>query len=241
MGEPAADAVLRPRLRALAGGGGGARSARPLPTYDDLLRQARHDPDRRLRVLVVADEVVVHLGFGVLLGEQGWVERYDVASDAMQAREIARRHRVHVVVITGVTGDDAALELTAALTSDAPDVRVLLMGAAAQVTPSAAQEAGAAGLIARGRGAEDLLMSVRMAGMGLTLFEPAQAPPGDVSEREREIIRLIAAGATNREIGDQMYLSPNTVKQHASALYRKLHARNRAEAVQRAQRLGLIA
>ena len=57
--------------------------------------------------------------------------------------------------------------------------------------------------------------------------------------REREILGLIAGGATNREIAATLFLSPHTVKEHTSTLYRKLGARNRADAVQRAQRLGL--
>ena len=57
---------------------------------------------------------------------------------------------------------------------------------------------------------------------------------------ERAVIGEVASGATNAEIGNQLSLSPNTIKQHASALYRKLGARNRPEAVRRAQRLGLI-
>jgi len=61
-----------------------------------------------------------------------------------------------------------------------------------------------------------------------------------MTEREREVLDLIAAGATNREIAERLYLSPDTVKEHASTLYRKLQARNRAEAVQRAQRIGLL-
>ena len=54
------------------------------------------------------------------------------------------------------------------------------------------------------------------------------------------MLALIAGGSTNREIAAQLYLSPHTVKEHTSALYRKLKARNRAEAVQRAQRIGLL-
>ena len=54
------------------------------------------------------------------------------------------------------------------------------------------------------------------------------------------MLALVAAGATNREIAERLYLSPHTVKEHTSSLYRKLEARNRAEAVQRAQRLGLL-
>jgi len=60
-----------------------------------------------------------------------------------------------------------------------------------------------------------------------------------LTERESEILALIAGGATNREIAATLFLSPHTVKEHTSTLYRKLGARNRADAVQRAQRLGL--
>jgi two-component system response regulator DesR len=61
-----------------------------------------------------------------------------------------------------------------------------------------------------------------------------------LSEREREVLELVATGATNSEIGRRLFLSRHTVKEHTSALYRKLEVRNRAEAVQRAQRMGLI-
>jgi two-component system response regulator DesR len=61
-----------------------------------------------------------------------------------------------------------------------------------------------------------------------------------LTDREREILGLIAEGATNREIAAALFLSPHTVKEHTSTLYRKLGARNRADAVQRAQRLGLL-
>ena len=74
------------------------------------------------------------------------------------------------------------------------------------------------------------------------MFRPHEAPGGPpLSDREREVLDLIASGATNREIAGRLYLSPHTVKEHTSSLYRKLAVRNRAEAVQKAQRLGLIA
>jgi two-component system response regulator DesR len=76
----------------------------------------------------------------------------------------------------------------------------------------------------------------------MTMFAPKSDQPEPLlSEREREVLELIAAGYTNKEIAEELYLSPHTVKEHTSALYRKLGARNRAEAVQRAQRIGLLA
>ena len=62
-----------------------------------------------------------------------------------------------------------------------------------------------------------------------------------LTPRERDVLELVARGATNREIAGQLFLSPHTLKEHTSALYRKLGVRNRAEAVQRAERLGLTA
>ena len=76
---------------------------------------------------------------------------------------------------------------------------------------------------------------------GAGRVSPQEQPaPGGLSERERDVLGLIAAGSTNREIARRLYLSPHTVKEHTSALYRKLEVRNRAEAVRRAQHLGLL-
>jgi two-component system response regulator DesR len=83
---------------------------------------------------------------------------------------------------------------------------------------------------------------IRMVGLGMTVFRPDEAPTGPpLTDREREVLDLIAGGSTNREIAEALFLSPHTVKEHTSSLYRKLSVRNRAEAVQKAQRLGLIA
>ena len=109
------------------------------------------------------------------------------------------------------------------------------------MSAAAARAAGASGFVSKDWDADDVIAAVRRVGMGMTMFEPkAQQPEPLLSEREREVLELIAAGSTNREIAQRLYLSPHTVKEHTSALYRKLHARNRAEAVQRAQRIGLL-
>ena len=82
---------------------------------------------------------------------------------------------------------------------------------------------------------------MRDVGYGRTVFPPTDASPAPrLTQREQEVLDLIARGATNREIAATLFLSPHTVKEHSSSLYRKLDARNRAEAVVRAQRLGLL-
>lgn len=234
------DTMRWPRLRALAGGAGVADDHR-LTVPDEVLEELRWGPQRALRILVVAQEEIVHWGFRGLLGAQPWLERYDAAFDPAQALDAARRLAPHVVIIEVRSGDASGLALSAGLRRREPDVRVLLMSLGEGVSPRLARAAGAVGVISRSWGIADLLASIQLAAIGRTVFEEPPAPTGDVSDRERDIIRLIAGGATNQEIGDALHLSPNTVKQHASVLYRKLDVRNRAEAVQRAQRLGLIA
>ena len=109
------------------------------------------------------------------------------------------------------------------------------------MSPAAARAAGASGFVSKDWDAREVARAVRMVGVGMTVFEPtAEQPAPMLSEREREVLDLIAAGSTNREIAEQLFLSPHTVKEHTSAVYRKLQARNRAEAVQRAQRIGLL-
>jgi two-component system response regulator DesR len=109
------------------------------------------------------------------------------------------------------------------------------------MSAAAARAAGASGFVSKDWDAAEVARAVRLVGLGMTLFPPKSDQPAPLlTEREREVLDLIAAGSTNREIAERLYLSPDTVKEHASALYRKLQARNRAEAVQRAQRIGLL-
>jgi DNA-binding NarL/FixJ family response regulator len=202
---------------------------------------AKADSERRLRVLVVDDHDVVHWGFRLLLGEQSWVERCVAARNATEALEMTRRYRPHVALVDLFVGDESGADITESIRSSSPETRVLLISGAGRISPHAAKAAGASGFVSKDWGAHDVAMAVRMVGLGMTMFPPqAEQPSTLLSEREREVLALIATGSTNREIAEQLYLSPHTVKEHTSTLYRKLKARNRAEAVQRAQRVGLL-
>jgi DNA-binding NarL/FixJ family response regulator len=197
--------------------------------------------DRRLRVLVVDDHDVVHWGFRQLLGEQAWVERCVAARNASEALEHTRRYRPHVALVDLFVGNESGVDICESIRRDSPDTRVLLISGAGRISPQAAKAAGASGFVSKDWDAHDVAMAVRMVGLGMTMFPPQSEQPSTLlSEREQEVLRLIAGGSTNREIAAQLYLSPHTVKEHTSALYRKLKARNRAEAVQRAQRIGLL-
>jgi DNA-binding NarL/FixJ family response regulator len=195
---------------------------------------------RRLRVLVVDDHDVVHWGFRLLLAGQPWVERCLAARTAQEALAIAARLAPDVALVDLFLSGQSGAELSRALREVSPATRVLLISGAGRMAPAAARAAGASGFVAKDQGAAEVLAAVRAVAAGRQAF-PAGGERGPaLTEREREVLGLIAAGATNREIAQALYLSPHTVKEHTSALYRKLGARNRAEAVRRAQRTGLL-
>ena len=138
-------------------------------------------------------------------------------------------------------GQESGAEICERLRAEPSPPNVLLISGAGRINPNAARAAGASGFISKDWPAADIAGAVRMVGLGMTVFRPQEAPGGPpLTEREREVLDLIAGGSTNREIAEQLFLSPHTVKEHSSSLYRKLSVRNRAEAVQKAQRLGLI-
>jgi DNA-binding NarL/FixJ family response regulator len=202
----------------------------------------RVSPDRNLRVLVVDDHDVVHWGFRLLLTEQPWVERCLAASSVDEAMEMARRYEPHVSLVDLFLGEGSGAELCEAIRRVSPSTRVLLISGVGWISPQAAKAAGASGFVSKDSSAHDVAMAVRMVGKGMTVFAPrSEQPPAPLSDREREVLSLMASGATNKEIAERLFLSPHTVKEHTSALYRKLKVRNRAEAVRRAERLGLTA
>jgi DNA-binding NarL/FixJ family response regulator len=205
-------------------------------------RIASGTSDRKLRVLVVDDHEVVHWGLRLMLGEQPWVERCLSARNGQEAMALLTRYQPHVALVDLFVGQESGAEICERLRAESPNTNVLLISGAGRINPNAARAAGASGFISKDWPAADIAGAVRMVGLGMTVFRPSESTAGNpkLTEREREVLDWIGSGATNREIAEQLFLSPHTVKEHTSSLYRKLAVRNRAEAVQKAQRLGLI-
>lgn len=193
-----------------------------------------------LEVLVVDDHDVVHWGFKLLLSKQPWVGACESVSSGSEALAYVRNNRVDVALVDLFLGSESGAELCEEIHQISPGTGVLLISGAGTISPTAAKAAGAAGFVSKTWRAADVAMAVRMVARGMTVFEPTgEATVPELSAREREVLGLIAGGATNREIAELLYLSPHTIKDHTSSLYRKLNVRNRAEAARRAEQLGL--
>jgi DNA-binding NarL/FixJ family response regulator len=201
----------------------------------------RSTEQRQLRVLVVDDHEVIHWGLRVMLTHESWVQRYLATDDADKAIELARRYEPHVALVDVCLGEASGTDLCTRLSSASPITRVLLMSGIGRITSTTARSVGAYGFVPKNWSVRDLAGAARMVGLGMTVFAPTEhTSPNTLSNREWEVLRLIAEGATNKEIATELYLSPHTVKDHTRTLYRRLGARNRADAIQRAQRMGLL-
>jgi DNA-binding NarL/FixJ family response regulator len=197
--------------------------------------------ERRLRVLIVDDHEVVHWGFRLMLGEQPWVERCVSARNSEEAVTLARRYEPHVALVDLFVGQESGAEICERLREISPQTNVLMISGAGRISPNAARAAGAAGFISKDWPAADIAGAVRMVGLGMTVFRPHEAPQGPpLSDREREVLVLVARGLSNAEIAELLVLSPHTVHRHVANLRRKLRQPSRAAAVAEAARLGLL-
>lgn len=197
------------------------------------------DGARAIRVLVVDREELVQWGFRVLLDQQAWSQRCYAALDGERALDVAAQVQPHVVLLDVNMADVEPETFARELSRVSPRSRTLLLTGAEAMSASTVRAFGADGFVSRRWAARDLLATVRVAGSGAEIVLHSSESTL-LSVRQQEILGLIADGATNVEIAHRLYLSRHTVKQHTSALYRKLNVRNRTHAVQAARRQGLI-
>jgi DNA-binding NarL/FixJ family response regulator len=207
-----------------------------------------------LRVLVADDHPVFRGGMRQLLDTQPMLTCVAEAATGAEAIELARALRPAVAVLDlhmpGVNGVDAARVIT----REAPDIGVLMLTMLDDdESVFAAMRAGARGYLLKGAGPAEVVHAIHAVGSGAAVFGPSIAQRvldffatptstdafADLTNREREILGMLADGHPNGRIAERLHLSPKTVRNHVSSIFTKLHVADRAEAMLRARRAGL--
>ena len=202
-----------------------------------------------LRVLVVDDHELVRMGLRTLLSGAADIAVVAEAASAVEAVAMARECAPNVVLMDVRLPDGSGVEACREIRSLVPGAHVLMLTSFADDDAVfSAIMAGASGYLLKQARADSLLDAIRAVGRGGSLLDPvvaqkvlerirssAAAQPRDsklaaLSDQERKILPLIAEGRTNREIGDELYLSEHTVKAYVSDLLSKLALRRRSEA-----------
>ncbi|MFF1747243.1 response regulator [Streptomyces mirabilis] len=201
----------------------------------------------RTRVLIADDQEMVRTGFRLILSTQPDLEVIGEAADGAECVELARRLRPDVCLVDIRMPKLDGLEVTRALAGPGitDPLRVVVVTTFAQDDYAyTALRNGACGFLLKDAASSLLIEAVRSAARGDALVSPAvtvrllkhlagqqlaSAAPHPLSERERDVVRLVAVGRTNQEICDQLYLSLGTVKTHLANVKDKLSVRNRVE------------
>jgi two-component system response regulator DesR len=191
-----------------------------------------------VRVLVVSDWDAMCLGFRALLISRSWVERCVSAGDLTGAVDLATRYSPHIVVLDPAIADGTGWRAATALTDAAPEARLIVLTTGA-ISVATARSYGASALLPKRARLEEIARVVRQVAAGKSSLKQNNVGQSGLSPRECDVLALIANGRTNREIATHLVLSRETVKQHATAIYRKLGVRNRTEASGRANELGI--
>lgn len=211
-----------------------------------------------IRVLLVDDHAIVREGLRLVLSAEPTIEVIGEAEDGRQALDLAEKMRPDVVVMDIAMPNLNGLEATRQIRRRIPEVQVVILTMHENRLYSLEiAKAGAAGCVLKRSMGKELVTAIQAAARGESYFSPAIAAavlddyrrlashptPEEVqplTEREREILQLIAEGQTNREIADLLTLSIKTVQAHRANIMEKLDAHDRTELVKYAIRTGMI-
>jgi len=208
-----------------------------------------------IRVLIVDDHAVVRSGLKLLLEAEDDIEPVGEAGNAREAVFEARAAKPDVILLDIVMPDQSGLEVLPQLVQESPKARVLVLSM--QDDPQYVRQAfasGASGYVLKEAADTEVVDAVREVARGGRYVHPTlgarlvaadaeerkRAESDPLSEREREVLRLLALGHTNQEIARMLYISVRTAETHRAHIMQKLRLQSRAELVRYALEQGLL-
>jgi DNA-binding NarL/FixJ family response regulator len=218
---------------------------------------------KRVRVLLVDDQLLFREGLATLLSVRSEVEVVGEAANGLEALERVATLKPHVVLMDLRMPVLNGVEATRRLRAAHPDVRVVALTTFDDDEDVfEALRAGALGYLLKDVSADKLIEAIRAAARGESFLQPSvaakvvneytrlaetqtptpitEAPVEELSEREVQVLRLLASGASNKEIAVALNLAKGTVKNHVTNVLGKLGVRDRTQAALQAKALGLI-
>jgi two-component system response regulator NreC len=203
-----------------------------------------------ISIVLADDHTVVRRALRVLLQEEPGFEVVAEAEDAGGAVRYLRGHKPDVLILDLNMPGKPSLETIPEMREASPETSIVVL--TMQQEPAFARQAlqrGVLGYVLKEAADDELVQAVRKAAAGETYLQPAlgaklaaepDGPVNDLSERETDVLRLIALGHTNAEIAEQLYISVRTVETHRAHIQQKLGISTRAELVRSALSRGLV-
>jgi DNA-binding NarL/FixJ family response regulator len=201
-----------------------------------------------IRILTVDDHALLRKGIAALLNAEPDIKLVAEASNGQEAIAQFKEHRPDVTLMDLQMPEMSGIECIIAIRSDFPNARIIVLTTyPGDVQVLRALKAGARGYLLKGQVNRDLPEVIRAVHSGLKRIPPEIAvelaehtTEDDLSSREIEVLRLIAAGNANKEIAGKLLIAEETVKSHVTNILAKLHANDRTHAVTTALKRGVI-
>jgi len=205
-----------------------------------------------IRVLITDDHGVVRQGLRMFLTLDPDIEVVGEAENGEEALSMVRELHPNVVLMDLLMPVMNGMEATKAIRSEMPDVEVIALTSVLEdVSVTGAVRAGAMGYLLKDTQAEELHRAIRGAAEGRVQLAPEAAVrlmrevrspenPEALTDREVEVLKLLARGKANKQIADELFVEEKTVKSHVSSILRKLGVRSRTQAALHAVRTGLV-
>jgi len=203
---------------------------------------------RRIRILSADDHALLLQGIAALVNLEPDMELVAQAATGREAIEMFKEHRPDVTLMDLQMPDISGIEAIIAIRNEFPNARIIVLTTyAGDVQVIRALKAGARGYILKGRVHKELLEAIRAVHAGQKRLPPEvagalaeHAGEDELSTRELDVLRLIAAGNANKEIAAQLSITEETVKGHVTRILSKLAANDRTHAVTIALKRGII-
>ena len=231
-----------------------AATVRPSPEA-----QARYQPNVPVRVMVVDDHAVLRQSLRYMLESQPGIEVVGEASNGREAVDIAEKLRPDVILMDTIMPGLNGIEATRQIRRRLPKTKVIMLtGYAEDEHIAGALRAGASGFVIKKSEIDELLVGIQAVHRGNPYFSSGIGD-GDLTDylwqlktnagrtgydlltsREREVLQLIAEGASNQQIAQDLFISVKTVEAHRAHIMTKLHARNRTDLIRYALKKGLV-
>lgn len=205
-----------------------------------------------IRILIADDHAVVRQGLRMFLGLDPDLEVIAEATDGKHALQLAHDLLPDVVLMDLLMPVMGGIEATAAIRQELPEVEVIALTSVLEDhSVVGAIRAGAIGYLLKDTEADELIRAIKAAAAGQVQLSPkaaarlmneVRAPenPESLTERETEVLRLLALGQSNKEIAQTLIIGEKTVKTHVSNILSKLNVNSRTQAALYAVRIGLI-
>ena len=213
----------------------------------------------KIKIIIADDHTIFRQGLRMLLAQEDDMEVVGEAADGIEALELAKKHNPDIILLDIAMPNMDGVKVAGKIKKSLPQIKIIVL-----TSYSDDQflyeflKLGVSGFVLKDSASQELIYSIRKSHEGMVFFDPSVSKKvmekftqvsggksdfvnyGKLSDREKEVLRLVAEGCATKEVAEKLYISPKTVENHRANIMKKLNIRDRTGLTKYALRLGLI-